>query len=216
VNPENYSQYYNGQPGCPTLHVFLLIEPIRATWSWLEGLTGGAPTFIGSLTGASIGLIALVIGALFNAHLNRRRDDRLRNDDARAVLASIKAELSRIKATLLSNVDTLDEQRGDILVPDIAHSVRIMPHLLPKLGLLDEELIGSVIDAYVSIDQYYEALIVHGGNVTTTGHADRRLIAVPKDGVARIAKINQNLVEVIQEALGRLEAAQSIERGQGR
>jgi hypothetical protein len=43
-------------------------------WEWLQGLSGGAASFIGSFTGSAIGLIAILSGALFNAHLNRKRD----------------------------------------------------------------------------------------------------------------------------------------------
>jgi hypothetical protein len=52
---------------------------------WLEGLKGGAPVVIGAFTGSAIGLIALMLGALFNAHLNRRRDDDLRRVETRSV-----------------------------------------------------------------------------------------------------------------------------------
>ncbi len=60
---------------------------------WLNTLSPGAASFLGSLTGASVGLMALLLGALFNAHLNRSRDDRLRKEDARALAAALRAEL---------------------------------------------------------------------------------------------------------------------------
>src|SRR5215217_5010526 len=40
-------------------------------WGWLQGLSGGAATAVGSATGAAIGRVALLLGALFNARLNR-------------------------------------------------------------------------------------------------------------------------------------------------
>jgi hypothetical protein len=45
-------------------------------WEWLNDLEGGALTVVGTAVGSFLGLISLLIGALFNAHLNRRRDDR--------------------------------------------------------------------------------------------------------------------------------------------
>ena len=39
------------------------------------------------------GLIALIIGALFNSHLNRRRDDRQRAEEAKAVAAALYGEM---------------------------------------------------------------------------------------------------------------------------
>src|SRR5712672_3531284 len=86
-------------------------------WEWLSGLSGGAATFIGSLTGSLIGLLALLAGALFNAHLNRRRDDRLRKDETRAIATAIQAELLGIHRTLVDNATDLkkpdhDKDRG--------------------------------------------------------------------------------------------------------
>jgi hypothetical protein len=40
--------------------------------------------FLGTLTGSLLGLLAILAGALFNAHLNRARDDRLRLEEARS------------------------------------------------------------------------------------------------------------------------------------
>ena len=72
-------------------------------FEWLQGLSGGAAAFVGSLTGSAIGLVALLLGALFNAYLNRRRDDALRNADARSVAAALRAELITIEEMLLAN-----------------------------------------------------------------------------------------------------------------
>jgi hypothetical protein len=55
----------------------------------------GEAAFVGALIGSSIGLVALLLGALFNAELNRRRDDRLRREDRRAVATALRAELER-------------------------------------------------------------------------------------------------------------------------
>jgi hypothetical protein len=133
-----------------------------AVWTWLEELSGAAATFIGSLTGSALGLIALLIGALFNAHLNRVRDDRLRNEDRKGVVRGLRAELARIRVSLMRNVEDLAHPKNDFNLPDIAHSVRLMPHVLPRMYLLNADAIGEVIDAYVSIDQYCDGLVMMG------------------------------------------------------
>ena len=93
----------------------------RDMWSWLESLEGGAANFVGSFTGAVVGLVAIVIGALFNAHLNRKRDDRLKKADARAIAAALKAELEGIDKTLLENADDLEKGTKEFMVPNLAH-----------------------------------------------------------------------------------------------
>ena len=54
-------------------------------WQWLQTASQGQASFVGTLMGSFLGLVALLLGALFNAHLNRCRDDRLRNEDRSAV-----------------------------------------------------------------------------------------------------------------------------------
>ena len=94
-------------------------------WEWLSSLSGGAATFIGSLTGSAIGLIALLIGALFNAHLNRRRDDRLREIDTRGLAVALLAELRGICTTLKSGAADFEkgESGTDFAAPDLTHMV---------------------------------------------------------------------------------------------
>jgi hypothetical protein len=95
-------------------------------WDWLGTLSQGQATFLGSLVGAFVGLLALLLGALFNAHLNRKRDDRLRAEERRSVGAALRAELAAFKDTLVENSETLSraqENPGAFLVPDLARSI---------------------------------------------------------------------------------------------
>jgi hypothetical protein len=116
-------------------------------WSWLHETSPGQATFLGSL----IGFIALLGGALFNAHLNRRRDDRLRSEDRSAVAVALRAELAGWLSTFTSIIDDV-RQRPDnpvaLLVPVMAP--RVFPELVPKLGLLKPATISQVITAYIS------------------------------------------------------------------
>ena len=93
-----------------------------------------------------MGLVALLLGALFNAHLNRRRDDRLRREEQRAVATALRAELAGCRQALLSNSELLKKEGYltpdmNFMTPDLVHAIRIMPHMIPKLGLLDQETI---------------------------------------------------------------------------
>jgi hypothetical protein len=146
-------------------------------WNWLAGLPPSSATFLGTLTGSGLGLVALLVGALFNAHLNRRRDDRLREEDRRALAAALRAELGGIYRTLLENATHLTDKKPEagtgFMVPDLVHSVQVMPHMLPKIGLLDPETIRKLIDAYVLVAQYCEGLIMLGGELSKE-HARRQ------------------------------------------
>jgi len=177
--------------------------------NWLSGLPQGAASFLGSFTGAAIGLIAILIGALFNARLNRRRDDRLRRDDARAVATALKAELTNISDALLRNADDVKKKPAGpdegFNVADLSQSVRIMPEMLQKIGLLPVETIQAVLVAYGLLEQYYDYLIMMGG-VRDDRMSDRRAIFVPGKEADHFAKLNRNMNSTVQEAVEKLDA----------
>jgi len=175
-------------------------------WEWLQSLSGGAASFVGSLTGSAIGLVALLIGALFNAHLNRRRDDVLRKADGRAAAAALQAELSGVRRTLMRNANTLDTPEGDFVAPDLAHSIRVLPSIIPKIGLLDSDTIREVIDIYIIIDQYCEQLILLGGRIVENMPDHRRLVRMPQIRSENVATMNRNMAVLMETAITRLNA----------
>jgi hypothetical protein len=62
-------------------------------WKWLATLPPSSASFMGTLAGSGLGLLALLAGALFNARLNRKQDDRLREEDRIALASTLYAEL---------------------------------------------------------------------------------------------------------------------------
>jgi hypothetical protein len=173
---------------------------------WFQTLSPGAATFAGALTGSLVGLIALLLGALFNAHLNRRRDDRLRNEDRRALAAALRTELAGIATTLELNAAQLKKDPADVIVPDVAHSVRVMPQMTSKLGLLGIDTIQKVIDSYIVIEQYCEQLIMRDGVLSSPQHTpNRRLIGMKVDKVPAIIAINENMAKRLREAVQSLD-----------
>jgi hypothetical protein len=160
-------------------------------WEWLQGLSDGAATFIGSLTGSLVGLLAILAGALFNAHLNRRRDDRLRQEEVRAVAVALQSELRGFHRTLTTNALELKDVKGDFVVPELGQSIRVMPEMLSKLGHLNEDTIRLVIDAYLIVEQYGGHLILRGGKRGSKEHGQDRLIALPKEKAALVVSLNE-------------------------
>lgn len=77
-------------------------------WRWIETLPTSAAAFLGTLTGASLGLFAILLGALYNAHLNRQRDERLRNEDRTALIAGFAAELESVDSRIGTLRETLE------------------------------------------------------------------------------------------------------------
>jgi hypothetical protein len=179
-------------------------------WQWLQTASQGQASFVGTLMGSFFGLVALLLGALFNAHLNRRRDDRLRREDQRAVTAALRAELEGLRRTLSDAAETLSQEGylqpdEQVQVPDLAQSIRIMPQVVSKLGLLDDgQIIGAVVNAYSMAEEYSAKLLLLGGRLGVTPDNFRRYVALPPDRLMQIILLNDVTAGVIEKAIDQL------------
>jgi hypothetical protein len=178
-------------------------------WQWLHTASQGEAAFVGTLTGSTIGLVALLLGALFNAELNRRRDDRLRKEDQRAVATALRAELEGLHRTLKENAETLrqdDYVKADqqVNVPDLAQSIQIMPKVVSKLGLLDGRIIDAVITAYGVVEAYSAKLLLLGGRPGVTPDNFKRYVALPSNLMTPVVLLTDVTAQVVQEAIDQL------------
>jgi hypothetical protein len=177
-------------------------------WQWLRNASQSQATSLGTLTGSSIGLIALLIGALFNAHLNRRRDDRLQREDQRAVAAALKAELAlwseRLGGVVQSVKDGRAKGSGEWVVP--VFKSRLLDDLVPKLGLLRPATITNVIDAYNSVDELMWALLAEGAEIKSyTDDPGHRQILISYDETSFVPRHIDPTMSRIKSAIGELD-----------
>jgi hypothetical protein len=186
-----------------------LIKSLHGSFLWLQGLSPGSASFLGSFAGASVGLFALLIGALFNAHLCRRRDERLRRIEARAAATALRAELSGINQALMQNIANTETQRppsgGGYYVPDLSQGIRAYPHVLPKIGLFDSETIRLVLVAYAVVEQHCEVLAAWGGTQAANAPIGRRAIYMPAQYVEHLGTIDRKTSEYVQSAITKLD-----------
>jgi hypothetical protein len=188
-------------------------------WQWLHDTSPGQATFLGSV----FGFLALLGGAWVNARFNRSRDDRLRREEQRGVATALRAELVGCRQALLTNAEKMnkDGRAGFFLMPDLAHTIRIMPEMVSKFGLLDEEAIDKVSNAYFAVEQYSEQLLLlHGARLVdpervSAGEAQpsgetlvtgsRRLMSLSADKAPQVIALNNQHAEAIKEAIDRLD-----------
>jgi hypothetical protein len=172
-------------------------------WDWLGKLPPSSASFVGSVTGSTLGLIALLLGALFNAYLNRRRDDALRAADRIAVASALHAELLGLHRALIGNAKFLEEKPADadggFMVPE--PSMKILSEMLPKIGLFKSETIRKVMDAYVLSEQYLEGLILADGQLQTKLPEGRQLVYMPAKRKSFVVEFNRARAKVINEAI---------------
>jgi hypothetical protein len=173
-------------------------------WKWLGEQPASSASFLGTLTGSGLGLIALLLGALFNAHLNRRRDDALRDADRVAVATALHAELQGIHHGLVKNIENLTDLSVDkgFLVPH--PSIKILPEVLSKIGLLRSDIIHKVMEAYVLMEQYFGDLILVGGKVQSDMPDTRPMVYLEGKHAKFVAGLGTVRAGVVKEAMDAL------------
>lgn len=154
---------------------------------WLNCLTPQQAGFVGTLAGSGFGLIALLIGAFVNAHLNRLRDDRLRRQEAHALAITFYTELTLIKEQLkipletFNNVYDKEEKTPPSVIssPDVEYWINAWPDQITNIGLFDSELSGAVTLCYTELFNFRIRMVqanssfierapgVHGYNTPT-------------------------------------------------
>lgn len=178
---------------------------------WLAKQPASVATFLGTLAGSTIGLVALLIGALFNAHLNRRRDDRLRKEEARSIRGALIGELTVLRDAFNKGAVDLEskglEKGGTFLVPDYSPSVSVMPSLLPKFGLLSASAVQQVIAVYMIVDEFGPTLLLLGARNHPNKDAKRGHFELPAANAGVVSKLARSAVEKIDSAIATLNVA---------
>jgi hypothetical protein len=169
---------------------------------WLNQQPIGTASFLGTLAGSTLGFCALIAGALFNAYLNRHRDDRQRRQECTALATALSAELQLIREILLDNCKTLqDPVQGDgFFVP--APAVQIMPKLIDRMGLLKAETIKAVTSAYLVIGQYRRELLMLGAAKLQNPDSDQLWLPVAHGpNVIRMNTVKADYISVAVKSL---------------
>jgi hypothetical protein len=95
--------------------------------------------------------------------------------------------------------------KGDkFLVPDITSSVRVMPSLLPKFGLLSADAVRQVIDVYVIIEQFRSTLLLLDGTLHSNNHSYRGHVEMPGARASVVAEIARNAAKRIDAVIATL------------
>ena len=138
------------------------------TWAFLTS-QNPATTFL-------FGLVALIIGALFNSYLNRRRDDWQRRQEAKAVAAALYGEILPLRRELAQLARIVaktyfDEGLGrrsslkfdyTLLERNTLTDPHLYRSLASKLGLLEPDLVLEITEfhaKYQSVRDWLPKLV---------------------------------------------------------
>lgn len=162
----------------------LLAAVGRQTVEWITGTADRewwasplAGTVIGSTLGATLGFVSLVLGALWNAHLNRVRDDEQRWLEKLSVASALKAELGLVRQALAEYVERLSKF-NQVDVGGFETASRLYAEFAGKIGLFDHRTVQSVISAYGFIENYRESVRRITGNDRSGPRDDDREFTV--------------------------------------
>lgn len=149
-----------------------LIHPIR---NLAQCLTQ-APWF-GDALGSAVGLVAILVGALYNAKLNRDRDRELHEQEVASIRASLGTELRCYYKTLKERFDRLDDIRQIGVVPH-DRTLRERLHIEPPV--IYHSLAARV--GVLPSDQ--ASCVVHAWHMFAIAHNELRELAVHLDGTS--------------------------------
>ncbi len=157
-------------------------------WPVIEALSGGAAAFLGALVGAAAGLGAILVGALYNAKLNRDENKRLHDEQARTFAIAFRAELIALMADAKVRLHTLKEfrERDQPITP--ADTVRldipgkpVYANNTHGLGDLGDRVVRSMVAAHGAADHIRHtvaAMLAHPSGAVVE---ERRLAAFHRD-----------------------------------
>lgn len=110
--------------------------------------------------GAFVGLLALVLAALFNFWLNRRRDAKLRDEEIASIITAIYGEIIQLQiemallAKIVANYILGDREFHAEFVEDYRLGQPLLyPALSHRLGLLAPDMLLPLVQFYSNFDK---------------------------------------------------------------
>lgn len=182
--------------------------------STLMALQPSVAAFLGAIVGATITMVSVIVGALFNAHLNRRRDDRIRKQEERTVANALLAELTMLRGSHSRAIAERQPQGNTMLIPVKEGPAEVYHALIDKIGHLDSSVLVPLIEFHTVFASLESYLVFLGGKVEI--HGQKRYVAVPDRHYDKVNIIMQSLVKYADKAIMLLKKEANFEQGEHR
>jgi len=165
---------------------------------------------------ALIALMGLILGALINAQLNRRRDRVLRTEEILAVSTALYGEMISMRDRLALMAEELlrlsrrKEDINDQFVKDYSPRAPVLyPALASKIGLLSHDLV-------LDITQFYDHFQTAKDNLPVLVKSETRpipyhVVTVLRPAANAISDVRTALRKI--ERLARIHPAQDLDSG---
>ncbi|MBX5172610.1 hypothetical protein HJB84_22520 [Rhizobium sp. NZLR1b] len=179
---------------------------IHDIFKLIQELEGGWPELLGSLAGSAIGLVSLMLGALYNARLNRNADRERERNDKFGIVEALLAEIASVKATLdkaAVGLLRMNPNEGYFPIPDPYPGIGIFQKFIDRIELFDEETIRAVSELYTVLDEYCGQLRVYGSHFDASLKG-KVVMAASHPVAAFIIPLNQSLSQKCADVLSHL------------
>ncbi|TAY66533.1 hypothetical protein ELG88_09680 [Rhizobium leguminosarum] len=180
-------------------------------WAWVAGLAPAQATVFGAAIGATFGFISLTGGALFNAKLNRDRDDRLGDLERLALLRSLATEITLIRNLISYQIREYQSPaaQGQTWRSSVSPKLfsLLYPANLSKLLGLPHDALTKVIIFHAAIDEYEYNLKTDGANFPDNAPIAARSFNFPVSATPQIIARASALRDSADSALIHLAAA---------
>ena len=170
-------------------------EWLAHVFDWVQNLQGAWLTLLGSAFGSTLGIISLLIGALYNARLNRKAEQRRELNDRFGIAEALIAEVVSVKQTIdRAAAELRDPAQGNVqaLMPDPCPDRGVFDKFLSKIELFDENTIRIVTELYAVLNEYCIQVVVRGGGFDQSVKG-RGTLVVRHDISEAIAVLNDSL-----------------------
>ena len=188
---------------------FAIFAAVTTYWPVIIAQPPSAAAFLGALAGAGGGLLAIILGALLNAELNRRRDDRLRDEERKAVAVEAQADMVALLVPAVTYKRIISSCRdrgepmsiGDLVSFDLPHR-EFLRGAPGQLGVLGPDLCVEIAVTHMwlaTIRQHFDALRL----LDSATPLDAQDLKPHENSFAELAAACQHAVEALEAVTGK-------------
>jgi hypothetical protein len=153
-----------------------------------------------------VGFTGVILSLWYNAKIAQDRRDDERRHERKALRAALIAELQINRYSLEENIRGYKDWRSEKKPGGFVPTDRMdgaYQSFLPRIGLLSEDEVGKVMNAYLTLQTYNANLFMLGEPV----QASTRLIQVPSTHTGMLVAMQEGVLKPIDEAIKALEKA---------
>jgi hypothetical protein len=150
----------------------------------------------------TLGFVGVIITMLANAYMQRKQHERKIQHEANSLRVALKTELSANRQSFEGRIKRFEEPEEiytDAIVQNRSND-KIYNELLSNIGLLTEQEVEMVTEAYALLAEIPYRIRIIVGTDGTGGYSDE-FIRIPKEHHETVTKMHQMAVPIISQAI---------------